>query len=313
MQRLARMTLCSAIVAIAVIGCGMQPTLSLRHRIQESLKPYSAVTTINVAGVAPIRMFLNPNDSVMTPYMWARHVWEPTETYWFVKSVRPGDVVVDVGANTGYYTLIAAKLVGDSGRVYAFEPDPVSFELLQRNVRLNRLHNVVLERKAVSNENGVLKLYIAEENKGDHRIYQPEGEQRESVSVDAVSLNSYFEGLHATVDFVKVDTQGAELSILLGMDELVRRSKEIAMAFEYSPWHLAGLGTTGRELLDEIESHELRIYELGMGGVRIQRLRPVTPENLERRFKASRRWFTNLLLVKGRPELIAAIEAQPAR
>ena len=87
-------------------------------------------------------------------------MWEETETHWFVQSIRPGDVVVDLGANVGYYTILRGKLVGEIGRVYAFEPDPVGFEILRRNVRLNGLHNVVLEQKAVSSKPGLIHLDI---------------------------------------------------------------------------------------------------------------------------------------------------------
>ena len=131
MKNAARKLFPYLVIGIVVLGCDSQPILSLRHRIQVSLKPYAAITTIDIDGVGPIRMFLNPDDAVITPYMTAGRVWEATETHWFVKSLRPGDVVVDVGANVGYYTIIAGKLVGEAGRVYAFEPDPVSFELLR--------------------------------------------------------------------------------------------------------------------------------------------------------------------------------------
>lgn len=311
MKNAARKLFPYLVIGIVLLGCDSQPILSLRHRIQVSLKPYAAVTTIDIDGVGPIRMFLNPDDAVITPYMTAGRVWEATETHWFVKSLRPGDVVVDVGANVGYYTIIAGKLVGETGRVYAFEPDPVSFELLRRNVRLNGLDNVFLEQKAVSNEKGTLELFIAEENKGDHRIYQPEGEQRESVTVEAVSLDDYFKGSDETVDFVKVDTQGAEVLILQGMEQLLRRSNEIVMAFEYSPRHVSGLGFTGGDLLDAIDSHQLKMFDLGMGGPEVRRIQAVKRQNLEKRFSATSRWFTNLLLVTGRQDLIDEIAAQP--
>ena len=296
--------------AVLWVSTGATSWLDVRHEFQSRLKPLSAVTTIDVERVGPIRMFLNPDDEVITPRLWAGQVWEATETHWFVQSIRPGDVVVDVGANVGYYTILGGLLVGETGRVYAFEPDPVAFEILRRNVALHRLHNVVLEQKAVSNEAGGIQFYIAESNKGDHRIYQPEGEQRASMEVEAVRLDAYFDGVEEAVDFVKVDTQGAEAMILEGMMNLVRRSEEIVMAFEYSPRHLAGLGSTAQELLANLMSLQLRMFVLGRGGPDIQPLKPATPHQLLRAFSPERRLFTNLLLVKGRRDLLAQIEAE---
>lgn len=299
MKRLAWIALLMCVAAATFVLVVESPfTLGVRHSVQTALKPAAMAGTLDIEGVGPIRMFLNPDDRVVTPWFWAGRPWEENETLWFVQSIKPGDVVVDVGANVGYYTLIAGKLVGDTGRVYAFEPDPQGFELLRRNVQLNGLTNVVLEQKAASNETGTLKLFLAEENKGDHRVYNPEGENRRSVTVDAVRLDDYFEGREASVDFVKVDTQGAEYAILAGMQETLRTSDDVVMAVEYSPRHLAGFGASGIELLHLVEGLGFSLYDLGLGPV--VPLRPTAPRYLVPRRPDSAR-FTNLLLVKGRP------------
>lgn len=280
-------------------------TLQARHAVHTALKPAAMAATLEIDGVGPIQLFLNEEDRVVTPWFWAGRKWEENETRWFVETVRPGDVVVDVGANVGYYTLIAGKLVGDEGRVYAFEPDPKGFELLQRNVRLNGLDNVIVEQKAVSNENGTLRLFLSEENKGDHRVYDPDGEGRASVEVDAVRLDDYFDGVEESVDFVKIDTQGAEFAILEGMQETLRTSDDVVMAIEYSPRHLAGFGATGIQVIQLLNQLRFSMYDLGLGPV--APLRPTAPRYLIQ-MKPDAARFTNLLLVKGRPELEARIQ-----
>ena len=131
-----------------------------------------------------VKAYLDPTDRVMTPYdSGDRELGDRRDRLVDPDLVKPGDTIVDAGANFGYYTIIGSPLVGDKGKVYAFQPDPTNFELNQRNVRLNGLTNVVLEQKALSNRKGTLKLYIAGENKGDHRIYQPNGESRPSLDV----------------------------------------------------------------------------------------------------------------------------------
>jgi hypothetical protein len=109
---------------------------------------------------------------------------------------------------------------------------------------------------------------------------------------------------------VKVDTQGAELAILEGMLELIRRSPSIVMAFEYSPSHLAGFGSTGVELLDVFATLELEMFDLGMGGATPTLVKAVTDDALRRRYSPKRKFFTNLLLVRGRPDVLAELAAQ---
>ena len=96
-----------------------------------------------------LTMYLNPRDRVITPSMLAYGTWEPVETSLLLDNLRPGDTVIDVGANVGYYTLLAARKVGPRGKVVAFEPDPESFSFLKRNVKANGFTNVVLEQKGL--------------------------------------------------------------------------------------------------------------------------------------------------------------------
>lgn len=205
----------AAVVFFVALAPG--PRLRAQHELTTWLQGHWVATTLEIKRIGSVRLFLNPTDRMMTPVLLHVRSWEPNETYWVMRSLRPGQTFVDIGANVGYYTVIASRLVGASGRVFAFEPDPVSFALLERNVALNGLDNVVLEQKAVSNEPGTLRLFISPANKGDHRIYQPKGEEREFVEIEAVVLDEYFAGDRRGVDFVKIDTQGAEVVILEGM------------------------------------------------------------------------------------------------
>jgi FkbM family methyltransferase len=218
---------------------------------------------LKIPGLTGLKLYLDPRDNVLAPTIAVFGSWEATETTWFCRVVKPGDTIVDAGANVGYYTLIGSRLVGDKGKIYAFEPEPASFALLQKNVRLNGLTNVVLEQKALSNRKGLLKLFIAEQNKGDHRIYQPEGESRPSVDVEAVRLDEYFKDSKRGIDVIKIDTQGAEGLILEGMTGLLERQTDGPTIFmEFWPRALQGLGTDAGALLKQLQSYHYQFYDI---------------------------------------------------
>jgi len=152
------------------------------------------------------KMFLDSKDSLNLSI---NGVYEPFETELVKKEIKKGDVVLDIGANIGYYTLIYAKLVGEEGKVFAFEPDPDNFALLKKNVEINGYRNVILAQKAVSNKTGKIRLYLSEVNKGDHRIYDSH-DGRKSIEIETIRLDDYFKNYNVRIDFIKMDVQGAE-------------------------------------------------------------------------------------------------------
>lgn len=173
--------------------------------------------TLSPAGLPPhrFRMWLNWQGNLA----FALGLYEPEAA----QSIRPflkvGDCCVDVGANLGYYTIIMAKWVGSRGFVIAFEPFPANFEILKKNVHLNGLQNVVLEPKALSNRNGSLRLIhsISDEFSATPSVtgYAVDGEQ-DSVQVPTCRLDDYVAGLGRVPSFIKIDVEGAELSVLEG-------------------------------------------------------------------------------------------------
>lgn len=158
----------------------------------------------------------------------------------FLSLVRPGDVVVDAGANTGYYTLLFSHLAGARGRVHAFEPVPPTFELLADHVtRGRRTDNVVLNRCALAEEAGEVSLFVPGRDLGQASMARHTAgswEQEREVtghSGTAVRLDGYAAGLSA-LDFLKCDVEGAELPALRGGRETLRRFTPL-LAIEVCP------------------------------------------------------------------------------
>ncbi|MCX6719016.1 MAG: FkbM family methyltransferase [Candidatus Taylorbacteria bacterium] len=192
---------------------------------------------------------VNTWDRFIVVFLSKLSLLENTESKILKDEIKEGMTVLDVGANIGVYTLKVANLVGPTGRVWAFEPDQNNYSSLTKNVNTNRYGNVTLINKAVADKTGTSRLFISEENRGDHRIFSSD-EQRISVPIEIVALDDIF--LREKIDFIKMDIQGAEYLALTGMSELIQRNRDIVILIEFAPNWLKDGGSSGQQLLDKI-------------------------------------------------------------
>lgn len=238
------------------------------------------------------RMFLDANDSLELSL---NGIYESFQTRLLERCVHEGDTALDIGANIGYYTLLLARAVGPSGRVFAFEPDPENFEVLRRNIATNGYANVRLHRSAASDRDGDLKLYRSLENRGDHRVYRCD-HARESVRVPAARVDRILAG--QPVHFIKMDIQGAEGQALAGMVETLRRSPHAGLMMEFWPLGLQSAGCSAAQTVQ-------MLLELGFTLQLIdearEELMPVERDDLLRAFNVEAGNQTNLLAVKRTP------------
>ena len=212
-------------------------------------------------------------DDAMSSTLFAEGIWEPEETSFVGKALQPGMVFVDVGANIGYYTVIASGIVGSAGKVFAFEPDPKNFELLQKNIDTNGCENVIAVQKAVTASVQSLFLYRSNNNFGDHRVYEPHGEflagnVRSAIAIESVSLDQYFDLNLARIDLLKMDIQGSEYDAFVGMRKLLERYSDITILTEFWPKGLAQAGASPKVFLDEVRKSKFKIFRLDARGSR---------------------------------------------
>lgn len=151
--------------------------------------------------------------------------------------ITPGMTVIDVGANIGIYTRYLASIVGPNGAVYAFEPSPLNYVRLRNNAQG---HNVTTIEAAVGEGRGTAELFLSEEANVDHRMYDS-GDGRQKMDVALVSLDEYFPA-GARVDFIKIDVQGHEYSVLKGASRLLKENPRIVCLLEFWPFGLAKAG-----------------------------------------------------------------------
>lgn len=196
----------------------------------------------------------------------------------------------------GYYTLLLAALVGPTGWVFAFEPDPDNFALLRRNVELNGYTNVELFNAAVGARASRSRLYRSVDNAGDHRLHESP-ESRQSVEVDVVALDDVLRD-RGSVEFVKIDVQGSEGGVLEGMASVTASSPRVKMTVEFWPAGLARAGYGAGRFLDGVRQAGFRVYEVDEAA---HAVRKVDPERLLAAYPVASEGFTNLLCVKTTP------------
>lgn len=214
--------------------------LALQKQLLDLLQHVQFLTCLGRADVVGHTMYLDPTDEVVSPMLLRDGCYEPFETEVIKSVVKPGDVVVDLGANVGYFTLLLARLVGETGKVIAFEPDPHNFGLLRKNIRANGYRNVVLHQQAVGQRSGTQKLFLCEKNRGDHRLYDSQ-DGRATVDVSVTTIDQAL-GKGQRVDFIKMDIQGCEPGALQGMQETLRHNPGVKMITEFWPEGLSRYG-----------------------------------------------------------------------
>ncbi len=213
----------------------------VHKKIQSSLRP----TFINVNGYS---MFLDKGDS--TGYSTKEYEKDTTEL--IKNNIKEGDVVIDLGANIGYYTLLMAKLVGKNGRVFAFEPEPKNLELLKRNIQLNTLKNITVIEKAVSNKVGEDNLYIDKKYIGSHTLYN-EFTDKKPIKVEVTTIDKFFEDYKGKINFIKMDIEGSEYRALEGMSDLIIKNN-VKLIIEYATSRIIENGNTPNEFMSLIKS-----------------------------------------------------------
>lgn len=198
-------------------------------------------------------------------------IHEETTTKLFKKIVKEGNIVVDLGANIGYFTLLAAKLVGKRGKVFAFEPEPKNFYYLNKNIKLNNYKHVITEQKAVSDRNGKTKLFLSPYDSGHHTINQADGIEAyrlgrrgevSSIDIETVTLDDYLRDKTDRVDVMKIDIEGAEALAFVGMKETLSINKNIKIFLEFFPLLIEKMGNSPQEFI-ELLLKDFNIFAIG--------------------------------------------------
>jgi FkbM family methyltransferase len=177
--------------------------------------------------------------------------------------LRPGATAVDIGANVGYLTRRFASMVGATGRVYAFEPDPNTFEFLAFNTR--RLSQVCLSREAISDRCGTSTLYLHPASAMSNSLVNA-WDDADPLEVPVSTFDAWASGANSgPISLVKIDVEGAEPLVLRGMHRTLSSEHKPQIIAEFCP---ANLGTRDaeEELFGILIAHGYALWRIGPDG-----------------------------------------------
>ena len=180
------------------------------------------------------------------------------------KYIKKGDIVLDIGANIGFYANVFSKFVGYTGKVYCFEPDPVNSKFLISNTK--KFNNVELVQKAVADKKGTLTFYTSHRLNVDHRTYKPD-KFNKSFEVASISIDEFING-RFNVDFIKMDIQGAEYDALTGMVKTLKEN-DLVLLLEFWPYGLKQAGSSVEDIIHFLDGYNFIVYILNNKELRL--------------------------------------------
>lgn len=188
------------------------------------------------------RLLISSEDLSLMPDLVQNGLIEAPLTNFLLNNVKESSIVIDVGANIGYFTVLLGYLVGPSGKVIAYEANPTIFPFLQDNISLNYLcDRVELNNKAVYSSQGNISFYANDKFQGNSSIYMhndlyykhyPQDKTSE-IKVESEPLDNYL-GKYPKIDMIKIDIEGGEYHAFLGMENLLKGRMVGYIVFEFN-------------------------------------------------------------------------------
>jgi FkbM family methyltransferase len=205
------------------------------------------------------KIFLESEDSISFASFGFKS--EEYELEIFESEIGSSSVVLDIGASIGLYTLVAAR---HANEVYSFEPDPINFSNLKRNVEGNLYENVVAINKAVSDKTGESN-FLSSSNKSSRSGYYLASNSdnlhnENGIVVEVVALDDFLRDKANEIDVIKMDIEGAELQAMMGMRKLIGSKKELRLFMEFNPYALSRRGADIHSLLDLLSDLDFYLF-----------------------------------------------------
>lgn len=224
-------------------------------RIVEARSPYCD---------GPVLLDTGGVDAIASMLYWQGDAgWEPETLPIFLRLIQPGMTVLDIGANTGLFSLLAARR-SPSVRVHAIEPVPRVFQMLEANVARNHLTNLSCHRLAISDREGIVPMYVPQEEVPVMASMLPGWRPgADQIDVDAVTVDGFATGLgNSQIDVIKIDTEGTEHTVLAGA------ARTLSVHHPFIVCEVLSAGDTAEALTEQLEAADYLFYLLAKEGPR---------------------------------------------
>ena len=155
-----------------------------------------------------------------------------------------------------------AKLVGPTGKVFAFEPHKDNFDLLKKNIEINGYQNIIAENKAISNNTGKSKFYLGTEFYLYGALFKPPRFD-DVIDVHTITLDDYFKNFKKKIDFIKMDICGGEGRAFQGMNSVLHTNPHVKLFHEWWPWGITQYGISNpEEHIQLLEDNDYKLFKI---------------------------------------------------
>jgi FkbM family methyltransferase len=245
--------------------------------------------------LADLQLWADAADEGVTRPILLHGTFEEAETALVRRVLHPGMTVIDIGANIGYYSVLASRIVGDSGHVFAIEPEPKNRALLAKNAAENACKNISISALAISSRGGTARLYTDRSNFGNPSLEARNIIDRaSSIEVTTTTLDDFVtREVREPVDFIKMDVQGAEGLVLAGAEHVLSQPG-VALLMEFWPKGLRNSASNPLSVLRVLEQRGFALQIVESRGVS----QPATATQILERTERSKDRFVNLFCIK---------------
>lgn len=205
------------------------------------------------------KIFVDTRDLTLAPHILLDGYWEMWVTKVFMQTIKENMKVLEIGANIGYYTLLAASLVGKNGKVISFEANPETFETLSWSIEINGfLDRVELVNKIALDKSKKIVFFMRNRHRGNSSIGSPSevlltqgNDEAKEIEIQSISIDEYLTE-RMQIDVIKIDAEGSEPYIFQGMQKTLTQNHQVKIICEFCPAQIIGTGANPREFLELI-------------------------------------------------------------
>jgi len=207
-------------------------------------------------------IFISPQNGFIDKHIYLYGIYEPHILDLIAKYLKEGGVFIDIGANIGQHSLFAGSIVGNSGKVYSFEPIPYIYNQLLDSVKINHFENIITAHNtALGEKDGTETLYVETNNVGGSSIVGHHGIENKKISITIKKVDDILANVER-INMIKIDVEGYEYEVLSGMQKTLARCNPIIILEFSGQLYFAKDKTRGEKIISLLENAGYDLYDI---------------------------------------------------